>query len=208
MADLAIASEGTFGADPFGGVVPWNTELLLWVDADRGIEVAGHAQGPARSLHRMIRTLDALQQFATDAGFPDHHLVLRPEKIDHPGIHKGIHDPTHLTETFYSLRQRSASGLVSVENDLRAFCNPTRQKVIRQATDDLICKLLSGCPACGMPGFWAVRYDPGLPCASCGSETRLPIAELWHCPSCGTEDIRVVNPGKLADPVHCDICNP
>ena len=47
---IGLASEGAFGADPFGGLMPWNTELLLWVDEERQLEIKGVAQGPAQSL--------------------------------------------------------------------------------------------------------------------------------------------------------------
>lgn len=40
-----LASEGSFGPDPFTGMVPWNVELIAWLDDRMGIEV-GMAQGP------------------------------------------------------------------------------------------------------------------------------------------------------------------
>jgi len=44
-AGLGIASEGSFGPDPFTGMMPWNVELLVWIDEELGIEVHGIARG-------------------------------------------------------------------------------------------------------------------------------------------------------------------
>ena len=32
---IGIASEGSFGMDPFGGFIPWNTEVVAWIDQKR-----------------------------------------------------------------------------------------------------------------------------------------------------------------------------
>jgi hypothetical protein len=207
-ARVGMGSEGTFGADPVGGFIPWNTEVLLWVDLDSGIEVTGFAQGPSKSLHKAVKTLEELTCFAAEANFPEHHLALRPGHEDHPEIMKGIHDWKSLVEAFDLLKAKSENGAVFVENDLRAFCNPTRQVIIRKAADDLIEKLLSTCPTCAAPGFWVTNLVPGLPCKLCTHPTRLPIGKVWSCKVCGKQDHRVSNFGEFADPNRCDFCNP
>ena len=207
-APVGLASEGTFGTDPFGGFMPWNTELLLWVDPAHPLEVTGIAHGPAQSLHRTVNSLDELMRFAQDAKFPEHHLVMRPEREDHLQIVKNIHDEQTLVRTFTQLQAASANGLVFVENDLRAFCNPTRQALIRKACDDLIRKLQSRCPQCQSPGFWVQSQTAGLPCSACGQKTRLPIAEVWHCKPCQHEEQRPLASAAWADPSRCDFCNP
>ena len=153
-ARLGIASEGAFGQDPFTSFIAWNTEILLWIDDERGIEITGIAQGPAQSMHREVETLQELKKFAADAKFPEHQLVLRPESKDHPEIYKNISDEHTLVRAYAYARKKSANGLVFVENDLRAFSNPTRQEIIRNATKDLVEKLTSLCPKCTSPGFW------------------------------------------------------
>jgi hypothetical protein len=207
-ARLGMASEGTFGPDPFGGFMPWNTELLLWVDQDQGIEVAGVAHGPAQSRLGTVKTLEELEAFAAAAKFPEHHLALRPQHEDHPEICKGLRDRHSLAEAFRAAKAKSANGVVVVENDLRAFCNPSRQVIIRQAAEDLVRKLLSACPQCARPGFGLTRHVSGLPCGACGRKTRLPVAEVWRCQGCGHEDQRTINSAQLADPGRCDFCNP
>lgn len=170
-ADIAIASEGAFGPDPFMGFVPWNTEMLLWVDKERGFEVTGLAHGPAQSTHREIKTLQELKTFAIEAKFPTHHLVLRPEHQDHLEIFKNLSEEQSLLKAFNSAKEKSFNGVVFVENDLRAFCNPTRQEIIRSAAKELIQKLLSACPTCTAPGYWQTKQIPGLLCNSCRSMT-------------------------------------
>ncbi|ALK90223.1 DUF6671 family protein [Limnohabitans sp. 63ED37-2] len=207
-ASVGMASEGSFGPDPFGAFMPWNTEVVLWVDPLQEIEITGFAHGPAQSLHRMVKSLQELERFATEAGFPEHHLVLRPENPDHPDMDKGLRDRDALVNAFVLAQAKSANGVVFVENDLRAFCNPTRQKTIVKATGDLIQKLLSVCPSCESPGYWLSQQVPGLPCRDCGSLTRLPKAEIWGCKKCGHEEQKTTNAQPWADPARCDFCNP
>lgn len=78
---LGIASEGAFDPDPFTEMLSWNSELVLWVDQDRSLEVAGFAQSAAQSIHRKIKTLEELDCFASDAKFPEYHLSPRPHSF-------------------------------------------------------------------------------------------------------------------------------
>lgn len=205
---IGIASEGSFGMDPFGGFIPWNTEVLVWIDQNLGIEVQGIAHGPAQSLHKTIRSLDELEAFARTANFPEHHLVLRPQDQDHPELFKGIDHRADLLKAFDWAKQKSVNGCVFIENDLRAHCNPTRQGLIRKAADNLIQKLLSACPQCNTPGFWITEQTAGLPCTACGRKTHLPVSEIWCCSVCKYEDHKRLSINQLADPSRCDFCNP
>jgi hypothetical protein len=203
---IGIASEGAFGMDPFGGLISWNTEVVVWIDKNLSIEVVGIAQGPAQSLHKVIKSINELEAFATDAHFPDHHLVLRPQ--DHQDIIKGIDNLADLVNGFEWAKKKSIRGNVFIENDLRAHCNPTRQGVIRKAADNLIQKLLSTCPNCQTVGYWIKEKTAGLPCAACGRKTHLPISEIWSCLACKYEDDKPLSISQLADPSRCDFCNP
>jgi hypothetical protein len=205
---IGIASEGSFGMDPFGGFIPWNTELVVLIDQNLGIEVVGIAQGVAQSAYKTIRSLDELDYFAVKANFPQHRLVLRPQNEHHQEIIKGIDQYADLVKAFEWAKQKSTNGCVFIENDLRAHCNPTRQGLIRKATDNLIQKLLSACPQCNTPGYWITEQTAGLPCASCGHQTSLPKSELWCCSTCKYEHQKPLNTHQLADPSRCDFCNP
>ena len=205
---IGLASEGSFGPDPYAGFFIWNTEILLWIDDELGIEVTGIANGPAQSIHREVRTVKELLDFATEAKFPKHHLVLRPEHQGHHQIYKDISDEANLINTFYSVQKLSQNGIVIVENDLRAFCNPTRQEIIKNAAKDLVQRLCSTCPVCSAPGYWRVKRIPGLRCSFCNQKTRLPVAEVWQCQSCNFENQNEINANQFADPSKCDFCNP
>lgn len=207
-AHVGIASEGAFGPDPFTGFMPWDTELLLWVDQVQGMEVIGMFQGPAQCMHCTVKTPEELLSFATEAQFPAHHLVLRPDHSDHPEIYKGLSDAKHLLEAFGWAQSKSSMGQVFVENDLRAFCNPTRQNLIKKAAEDLVQKLRSYCPKCHAPGYWRTRQIPGMLCGRCKSRTQLPTAEVWQCQVCTYKAQLELNTGQFADPSKCDNCNP
>ena len=205
---LGIASEGSFGPDPYTGFLTWNTEILLWIDDDLGIEITGIANGPAQSIHREVKTFKELLNLASEAKFPEHHLVLRPEHGDHPKIYKNISDEHSLINAFHSAKKLSSNGLVYVENDLRAFCNPTRQAIIKNAAMDLVQKLSSTCPNCSAPGYWRTKRISGLRCSFCNQKTRRPVAEIWQCQTCPYENQKNLNTEKFADPSQCDFCNP
>ncbi len=207
-ARIGLASEGAFGPDPFSGFMPWDTELLLWIDDERGIEVWGQAQGPAQSLAQVAHSWPELQALVQQARFPSHRLCLRPDHAQHARVHKGLADEAALREAFEACRAESAEGLVFVENDLRAHANPTRQALIVQACEDLLAKLRSACPGCALPGFALRSRQPGLACRQCGLPTRLPVAETWGCAHCQFEQLRPLDTSALADPSRCDRCNP
>ncbi|MBA1149239.1 hypothetical protein H0Z60_19515 [Ectothiorhodospiraceae bacterium WFHF3C12] len=206
-AGLGLASEGAFGADPYTGLLAWNTEIVMFIDDGTGLEITGEAHGPARRSHGLVADWTGLCALAEAAGFPEHGLTLRPEHEDHPAVTKGIADWGRLRETFHALCERSAGGGVFAESDLRAHCNPTRQGVIRRAAENLAARLRSRCPACDAPGFWVTTHLPGLGCRWCGEPTHAPRAEHWACPACGHATERAVT-DTAADPAHCVQCNP
>lgn len=207
-ARIGLGSEGAFGTDPVGGLLPWDTEVLVWQDAATGVEVIGMAQGPGHSLQRTVNDEEALRRFADAAGFPGHGLVLRPDGPDAPRITKGLCDWNALRQAFAEALSVSQSGQVFAETELRAHMNPTRQRIILQAAENLVARLQSACPACDAPGFWEKERIGGLPCGLCGTPTRLPLAHVWQCGACGHADRRSVAEGQVADPARCDYCNP
>ena len=205
---VGLGSEGAFGTDPVGGIMPWNTEVLVWVDVMRGIEIVGIAQGPGGGLQRLITDEVALRQFANDAGFPDHGLVLRPNDPDDPRVRKGLTDWHSLIEAFEAVITESSKKCAFIELDLRAHLNPTRQKMILRAAENLVTKIMSPCPQCDSPGFWEKERITGLPCSVCKLPTRLPVAFVWRCSACEHSEEMREAPDKRADPARCDYCNP
>ncbi|MDE2077693.1 MAG: hypothetical protein KGI91_11570 [Burkholderiales bacterium] len=205
---VGLASEGSFGPDPFTGLFPWNVEMLVWIDDRLGIEVVGMAQGPAQGGHVQTGDWAAVEAFAEEEGFPAHQLVMRPQDQDDPRLLKGIADWDQLKQGFDTCLAQSSNAQVFVELDLRAFANPTRMARIAEAAQDLLKRLQSPCPACQVPGFWITERQPGLTCSSCGQPTQIHKAEVWQCPGCQHRVVEPRQDRRFADPQHCARCNP
>ncbi len=205
---IGLASEGSFGPDPMLGMFPWNVEFLIWIDAGLGLEIVGVAQGKTNSAHVLAANWEAAEAFARQAGFPEHHLVVRPEGENDPRLRKGIADWADLQAAFARALDQSESRCVFIETDMRAHANPTRMDNIRLAAEDLVQKLRSPCPACGLPGFWIVERISGLPCADCGAPTRETRAEIHGCLKCAHRVTRERTDMTSASAGRCDYCNP
>jgi len=203
-----LASEGAFGADPIAGMFAWNVECVLFIDARSELEIVGWAQGRGQHQHLLTNDWECARIFASQAGFPEHGLVIRPAGADDPRIHKGITDWGVLRKAFDDAQSQADNRQVFVENDLRAHLNPTRMRMIEQATANLIAKLHSPCPACHMPGFGAIASLPGLPCADCGAPTQEARGEEWACVKCHYRETLWYAPQRYADPAYCPYCNP
>lgn len=205
---IGLASEGSFGPDPFAGMFPWNAELLLFIDDTLEIEVCGVYQGPGGGAYLRTEDWAAVEDFASKRGFPAQQLVLRPDDERSPRLRKGIADWTALRDAFSWARDLSGSGRVFVEFDLRAHANPGRMENIRRAAEDLAIKLSSVCPVCGTPGYAMIDRLSGLPCGDCGAPTREPRADIWGCLRCDHRETRIRTDAVAADPGRCDRCNP
>ncbi len=205
---LGLASEGSFGPDPMMGMFAWNVELLIWIDAERGLEVVGVAQGKTNFAHLLAAGWEEAEAFARQAGFPGHFLVVRPEGENDPRIRKGVAERVEFEAAFAWALEQSASRRVFIETDMRAHANPARMENIGLAAEDLAGKLCSLCPACGTPGFWLVERVAGLPCADCGAPTRETRAEIHGCLKCAHRVTRERTDKECADAGRCDYCNP
>jgi len=205
---IGLASEGSFGPDPFTGFFPWNVELLVWIDDTLGIEVVGIAQGADNGGHLQTGQWSEVEAFAQRQGFPAQQLVLRPEGPEHPGMAKGIADWDTLRERFDQCLAQAANHQVFVEPDRRAFASPARMARIEEAARDLLQRLRSPCPACEAPGYWVSERLPGLPCAACGAPTAKHRAEVWACGRCGHRHTVERHDRQTAAPAECGRCNP
>ena len=87
-----------------------------------------------------------------------------------------------------------------------AHLNSLRQQMIREAGEQLAKQLGSLCPRCSAPGYAIARSEPGLSCADCDLSTPLAAAYIWECPACEYQERIATN--QLADPGHCERCNP
>lgn len=204
---FGLGSEGSFGVDPAMALLPWSYEFVVLRDEERGIEVTGRAAGYACWSHGGVGDWDAAVEFARNARFPEHWLVVRPSHHDDPRLIKDIADWDTLRAAFHRAQAQATDGQVSLEVDGRAHANPTRQLVIRAAMADLAERLACACPACGTPGFGRERALAGLPCGGCGKPTPDPRAQRWRCVACAWSEERPVA-AAYADPERCGLCNP
>ena len=204
---VGLGSEGSFGPG-FGGFGPWNLELLVLLDAVRGIEILGRGYAPARHCHALVADQKALEALARRAGFPEHGLVVRPDGPAGQPVFKGIRALPELNRFLSEALRLSSTGSVFVENDLRAHFNPTRMTNIEAAARDLVARAASHCQACSAPGFGLISRTPGLPCRDCGAATDVTRAELHGCVACDHREILGVDLSQTADPGLCGLCNP
>ncbi|MFO0679798.1 MAG: DUF6671 family protein [Polyangiaceae bacterium] len=203
----AVASDGAFVPGP-GGLVPWNVELVVYVDRETDLEVVGCAQGPEFHAHATVASRDELREFAARARFPSHGLVVRADPDSTLALRKGIVDPRVLDEAYDDVCRTTGSPRAFVEHDLRAHLHPRRMARIAEAVDDLLVRLTARCPRCSTPGFGVVERFAGLPCRDCGGPTGQVASARWSCVRGDFDEVRDLGRGELGDPYGCERCNP
>ncbi|XOV66309.1 MAG: DUF6671 family protein [Fluviicola sp.] len=206
--DLAVASEGSFGAHPTLFLVPADEEFLVLLDVKNDIEiVARHLTTETNFGGESVNNWEALKAFTEKSRFPDHAVILKNSEKNWEYIKKGIQNEDELKSAFDTCL--SVYGTVFAETDMRAMLNPSRMKAISQATDELIRKIQSKCPKCSIPGFDIKERQAGLPCSNCNMPTRSTLQHVYCCEHCNYEQIEKFPLGKeQEDPMYCDFCNP
>jgi ribosomal protein L37E len=200
---LGIASEGSFGPHPVMPFLAAAQELLLFADAERGIEVieTGLSEDTNFAVLDIVPGAD-LDAFLARVRFPDHAIVVRADTR----ISKGIRSRPDLDRL---IAEGVDAGEVRIETDMRAHMNPTRMGQIATLAERLARRIATPCPACGTPGFGRIRTEAGLPCAECGVKTRLVRSIIEGCARCGYERETPRPDGRTeASPAECDLCNP
>ena len=207
-ATLAIASEGSFGPHPSLFFVAADEEFLLFMDRENDLEIIVREISTSTNFNKKaISTREELDAFAQLVGFPSHGLILKSNANDHQDLVKGIQDWQQLYQAFAQRIAHSSS--VYVETDMRAFCNPTRMRVIENATIKLVEKIKSVCPNCSTPGFGITDHREGLPCSWCGAPTRSTLSYVYSCAKCSfTREEKYPNGKREEEPMYCDRCNP
>lgn len=206
--DLAIASEGSFGMHPSIYFASADDEFLLFIDKKNGLEIVARELSMDTNFNSSaIQTEKELHEFASNANFPSHGLILRKSEDDFTEIVKGITDEEQLISTFYHLITHYGSAYV--ETDMRAMYNPSRMKVIEKATCKLVEKIKSLCPKCESPGFGITDRKEGLPCEQCHFPTRSTLSYIYKCQKCDyKKEEKYPNGKQTEDPMYCDYCNP
>ncbi|HLP49638.1 MAG TPA: DUF6671 family protein [Chitinophagales bacterium] len=206
--DLCVASEGSFGPHPSMFFIPANEELILFMDARNGIEIVARELSTATNFNsRELTTLNQLNKFASEVGFPSHALILRQPGENRSEIKKGIVEPALLEKYFLQLVEKY--GAVHAETDMRAMYNPSRMLVIAAATKKLLHRIKSTCPQCGTPGFGITEAKKGLPCSLCSLPTQSTLYYICQCNQCHYNKMEErPDNKKIEDPMYCDFCNP
>ncbi|MFN8277121.1 MAG: DUF6671 family protein [Chitinophagales bacterium] len=203
--DLALASEGSFGAHPQAGFVPVDEEWMMLLDTRNEVEIVVRELSMETNFNASdFVTESELMSFAKRAHFPTHGLILKGKD---GRIVKGIADQQMLMATY---RELLSGGLpLRVETDMRAMYNPTRMQVIKTTARKLVQQMQSVCKQCGTPGYGVVRSEMGLPCEWCSQPTKAILAWIYQCKKCGIEERQLFPQGKQTEnPMYCDSCNP
>jgi hypothetical protein len=206
--DLAVASEGSFGPHPTIFFAPADDEFLLFLDKRNDLEIIVRELSLETNFAGSeIGTEIELNEFAENALFPSHALIVRKSQKDFSTIIKGITNSTVLKAAFDELI--TEYGTAFVETDMRAMYNPTRMKVIEKAAIKLAQKIKSLCPNCKTPGFGITKVSDGLPCEVCCFPTRSTLSYISTCKKCNhTKEERYPNGKTTEKPMYCDYCNP
>lgn len=211
-ADLGIASEGAYGPHPVIPFMASGTEVMIFVDASRSIEIVEHIDVSRTNFVAPIVVTDAVPDtFLGQTGFPEHALVVEPNIRTHSGreVRKGLTSVEALAKAVREMAKQSADGQAIVHPDMRAHMNPTRMAELGVLASKLADRINCRCERCGTPGFGPGRRLAGLPCELCDGPTRLLLSEIHVCQACRHEVTRPRADGKTrADPQYCDFCNP
>jgi hypothetical protein len=206
--DLGIASEGSFSPHPTIFMAHADDEFLLFIDKKNNLEIIVRELSLDTNFNAAtISSFQNLVDLVKNVGFPEHAVILKITDKEVTSVVKGIQSWELLEESFHTLS--ASNSQVVAETDMRALYNPTRMKVIENATQKLVEKIKNSCPECHTPGFGVVNTKPGLPCEWCGSSTNSTKSHIYQCQKCNFELEKLFpNDKKTEDPMYCDRCNP
>lgn len=206
---LGLASEGTIGADPEVGFLNSDIEVLVLVDLARGIEIVEQYRSFEITAARIVsKPGEDLTDFYRQSDFPNHRLIVRPNKNSKPISVKGLSELDNLRAAIEVCAAESEDGLVVIESDLRALYSPSRQRNITAVAKLLATRVLAQCPDCRCPGWGKVGVERGLNCATCGTLSESAAArEIYGCVSCQHQELGEPL-AEFASPSQCQQCNP
>lgn len=206
-----LASEGSFGPHPIIPFLPCDNELMVFVDNINGFTLHEIIISEETNYkHGSFTNISAMKEFAQQAQFPSHALIMRPEPAkDKKFIIKGIQDNDTLESAFLQCHSISKNGTVWVETDMRAHFNPSRMNVISALAEKLADRLTTLCSSCKTPGWGQVGREAGLKCEACSTPTEMTLYEIFGCIKCKYQEKHPRKDGlKLAPASQCQWCNP
>jgi len=206
--DMAVASEGSFGPHPTMVFVPCDDEILVFIDLKNNLEIKVRIISTETNFNGdLFHDWDSARKFADASLFPSHSLIIRKDKDNNDDTTKGISSWEELKSNFE--RHITQYGAAFLETDMRAMCNPTRRKVIEEATHKLLQTIKSTCPDCYKPGYDIKLARPGLPCSDCGAPTTSTYSFVYECVHCACRsEVKYPHGKNTEDPMYCNYCNP
>lgn len=211
QAQIAIASEGSFGPDPVIPFLPLAQEIVVLSDRMTGLELIGYdGSHDSNFAHSVAADVEAGLAFAARIGFPEHGIIVMATENKNPAPKIALMKEVRTVETLASAVRDIVArcGTAHLETDMRAHRNPTRMRAIERAAQDLVRRFYLRCPDCGFPGYDIVERISGLPCEWCGLPTDCAQFVKLSCKRCGREEQRPAAAQSTADPGHCSSCNP
>ncbi|RXK48822.1 DUF6671 family protein [Aquirufa rosea] len=206
--DVAMASEGSFGAHPKYVFVPGGTELLVLVDRKNGLEIDVQATTTETNFNwKEVIPGQDFSEFLEQIKFPSHALIVKNSSPDFSQLEKGINSYESLYMVVDQFLQKY--GKCILETDMRAMHNPTRMKQIEKLAHQLVEKMKVLCPTCAFPGYSITDFQSGLPCSLCQKPTSSILKVIRQCKKCGYQEENLYPDLKeFEDPMYCDFCNP
>ncbi len=206
--DIAIASEGSFGPHPSMVFVPCDDEILVFIDFKNNLEIKVRKISTETNFNGdLFHDWPSAKKFADASLFPSHSLIIRKNKDNSEDTIKGIASWEELKSHFEGHITKYGSAFL--ETDMRAMCNPTRRKVIEEATHKLLQTIKSTCPDCSKPGYDIKLARPGLPCNDCGAPTASTYSLVYECVHCAhRSEVKYPHGKNTEDPMYCNYCNP
>lgn len=202
---LGFASEGAIGSEGFLPIT--DLEIVVFVDDEAGFHVAEASQSTDIVARSWVYDHAApIDEELRRAGFPEHGLIVRLQKVSMGPVFKGIHDRQTLFDAIRQLEAHHPHEIV-IESDLRANHCPSRRPQIAAAAERLALRLTHTCPSCDCPGWGEVRKIRGRRCATCDAPTFVMLGHVDGCALCGAERELVVDQSPV-DPSNCPYCNP
>lgn len=204
---LSIASEGSFSPHPSNPFMPLAHEIMVFVDLENDWVIAEQLMTVNTNYKMMTIHQDTiLEAFLESVHFPSHALTLQSGDRQNI-IAKGINNQDKLQELL-DMGFKKYNELF-IATDMRAMMNPTRMQTLIELAEKLAIRIMRSCPGCGIPGFGFKSVSGHLPCSLCGAETQMYQYEDWGCIRCDYQDQRLRKDQLIvADPTHCDYCNP
>lgn len=205
---LAVASEGSFGQHPAMFFMPADDEFMVLLDLENDIFIKTRLLSTETNFAGdTFNNWESIVEFATNAKFPSHGLIVRKAARENADLVKGITKWIDLEKHCKSFL--ATYGEVFLETDMRAMFNPSRMEVIEKLTYKLLKTIAKQCPSCNLPGYDVKKAIGGLKCSNCGLPTKSILAHQYECEKCEHKHLEYFpNGNEVEDPQFCDFCNP